>query len=86
MAKIRLDLDDLTVESFEVSGAVGRGTVHGHSGTVDEIEQLEYASYSCEGTCKSCATGPCDAMCTGPKSCMCDLIGGDPGMANNFGM
>lgn len=87
MAKLRLELEDLTVESFEVSGALGRGTVLGHSALpIDEGVDGPAETYSCNGSCQSCATQPCDPMCTGPRTCMCDLIGDDPAAANNFGL
>jgi hypothetical protein len=71
MKKIRLDLDSLSIESFDTTGAAdARGTVAGHA------TYQAYCSYgltcvdSCEGTCDgSCVSecGTCGA--TGCGSC-----------------
>lgn len=62
MKKLRLDLDALTVQSFEPradSGPRGGGTVHGHA------EDYSAAETACADVCASqvntCAT--CDAYC-----------------------
>jgi hypothetical protein len=64
MAKVRLSLDELHVETFEVDPtAAGLGTIRGNE------EFVGTPPRSCEGTCMSCDTGPCDKRCTGPASC-----------------
>jgi hypothetical protein len=68
MRKLSLNLEALTVESFETdgSGAV-RGTVQGHYGTWKESAPLS-CDYGCntqqDGTCPSSAPS-CDASCDG---------------------
>lgn len=75
--KLRLDLDQLAVESFSVAGsAEGLGTVHAH-GPVPPKEPAsdgygECYSYaaSCNGTCASCVNScwnTCNASC---QSCV----------------
>jgi hypothetical protein len=72
MAKMRLALDELSVESFDVlppGGDPRVGTVRAHDAWGEE-ELYEGPTVSCNGTCQSCATGPCDTMCTGPATCV----------------
>lgn len=76
--KMKLDLDELQVESFEtVAGEAERGTVHGYiTGTLG-CNCTDDTCASCEGTCDTCAdTCPntcrntCPATCaTCPETC-----------------
>src|SRR6476620_5056774 len=84
MKKLALDLDGLSVESFDTAPAAGRGgTVHARSGTT-------YADESCNGTCDascpswggtcagSCAGATCGstcdyATCAQPESCWMNI-------------
>lgn len=62
MAKIRIDLNDIDVETFEVSSPAldEQGTVHGNqTGTCQGVE-------TCGLTCpETCPPGEC----TGPRRC-----------------
>ena len=55
MKKLKLDLDEIQVHSFNVAGAKGRaGTVHAHTYTYQSGEQCEptgiqYTCYSHDG-------------------------------------
>jgi hypothetical protein len=60
MREIKLNLDDLDVESFTTVASVsGRGTVLGHARTY--VEQTEccptYAPYVCASAADECPTG-----------------------------
>lgn len=83
MPKLRLDLEDVRVESFEVLSVWGRvGTVNAHApgdegGAFGEpvaaVETLEYLA-SCFGTCEaSCQTLQCG---TCPRTCKVSCNGG----------
>ena len=62
MEKLRLDLDDLAVDSFATVGArEARGTVLGREKT-DEYD-------TCAASCDPCAT--CDTSCAGGPVCAC---------------
>lgn len=75
--KLRLDLDQLTVDSFSVAGgAAGAGTVHAHIPVPpDEPASDGYGECntyydSCNGTCASCVNScwnTCNATC---QSCI----------------
>lgn len=56
MRKVKLNLDDLAVESFATTDAdpATRGTVHGHAGT-----RFCTASYEAGGTCEFSCIGSC---------------------------
>ena len=61
MRKLRLDLDDLTVEAFEtVKAAAARGTVVGHAPTITGCGA---------GTCWLSCNGTCPLPCTTPDVC-----------------
>lgn len=82
MRKLRLDMDDLRVESFETSaGESGAGTVRGHELTVNRV--TDRTSTSCGQvicdrqtvqTCVSCGDG-CSVTCfTCPgQATLCDF-------------
>lgn len=61
MKKLRLDLDALTVESFELRPAAPRdgGTVHGHVADYSAVETA--CADLCNTAASTCAT--CDALC-----------------------
>ena len=66
-AKLRLSLDELQVESFDVGDGVGAGTVHGHDpfgGMV--LYEYESPPVSCGGSCDTC---PGHVTCTCPATC-----------------
>jgi hypothetical protein len=72
MRKLKLDLDDLTVEAFEtVKSPAAEGTVQGHAKTCETWEEncstVEYLSED-PTACFMCGTGfyseCCSAFCT----------------------
>jgi hypothetical protein len=75
--KLRLDLDQLTVDSFSVAGGTdGAGTVHAHIPVPPDEPASDYdgvcQSYyqSCNGSCASCVNtcwNTCNASC---QSCV----------------
>jgi len=71
MRKMRLDLDALTVESFEVQGAAGRGTVRAHESDTEGA--------LCGGTlyCANDTFDPCQGGNSAATAC-----GPCPGTAN----
>ena len=67
--KLNLDLDALSVDSFETDAAAdSTGTVHGRTDDIGSIEELCADSFqltcglSCGGTCESCSN-TCNATC-----------------------
>lgn len=63
MAKIRLSLDDLQVDSFDVDASPPEsGTVRGQA--------LDSPPLSCDGTCMSDVSQPCDPLCTRLPTCV----------------
>ncbi|HEX6909694.1 MAG TPA: hypothetical protein VF142_04855 [Longimicrobium sp.] len=73
MKKLRLDLDELKVESFDTDGARGpRGTVHAHAPYTYMCDSTPCVTdWSCEGN-----DTMCDWMCSSPPasgdvSCTC---------------
>ena len=83
MAKVRLSLQDLDVDSFSVMpdpGPGSEGTIRGYQEWGDD----PFApTVSCNGTCQSCATGPCDTMCTGVATCVGSCPPCEPATAAN---
>lgn len=82
--KLRLDLEQLAVESFSVSaGDEARGTVHGHGEVPPDEPASDYDGVcntyyaSCRGSCASCVNScwnTCNATCAScvvscPQSC-----------------
>ena len=67
MKKMKLDLDQLTVESFSPAAdpQAQRGTVHGR------IESADCTGITCE-TCDACTYNG-DASCSGDHVCFCQL-------------
>lgn len=81
MRKLRLDIDDLAVESFETrEGAEERGTVHGHWPTqycvsnrcsgADPITCPESLDTLCYDTCGGSCPG-CSGECTWTQGAAC---------------
>jgi len=70
MKKIKLDLDKLVVDSFEVAPALDApGTVQGYLITENTRRACSCAA-SCDGTCyATCDT--CDASCAGTCAATC---------------
>ena len=68
MRSLKLKLEELSVESFEVAGAApAAGTVRGHD-SVDQIEAESKEKLTCDYsvcyyTCNSCPTGMGPACC-----------------------
>lgn len=77
MRKIRLDAEDLSVESFDTAAGEGKaGTVRGHSDTYDIDGCNSYYS-NCATCLQGCAynTRTCQASCDvtdGRQICLCD--------------
>jgi hypothetical protein len=65
MHKLKLDLDHLTVESFETNAANGaqRGTVRALAPSPPLITAGSTCPVSCEPTCDYSIGGTCDASC-----------------------
>ena len=63
MRKLKLDLNDLTVEAFEtVEARADEGTVVGHAPTFTRI--CGSCEISCNGTCPQPCTGvDCTTLC-----------------------
>jgi hypothetical protein len=71
MAKIKLDLDALQIESFDtVATPKDRGTVRGQEGT----EQYTWCQESCAGTCGTHCWGACGPDEHGPTVTECTQI------------
>lgn len=63
MRKLSLKVEELTVESFEISAAEGRsGTVRAHYNT-DDCNTPQYMCVSDGNTCDATCGGTCDATC-----------------------
>lgn len=66
MRKIRLDVDALEVESFEVGGIDGAGTVRGHASDDGTCASMDlYAPEGCAGG------GNTQVPCGGGATCSC---------------
>lgn len=83
MTRIKLRLDDLSVESFATSGGEGkRGTVHGHCSLTVPDTDTDYNTCDCGGSqaADSCLTGACcnfgSASTCVQKICGCTAAGG----------
>ncbi|OGU37171.1 MAG: hypothetical protein A2068_01610 [Ignavibacteria bacterium GWB2_35_6b] len=72
MKKLKLNLDELKVESFNTSivGKTPKGTVKGHTGTTCEtVDNLTYC-YTCEyGTCQPSCAPTCVGITCGQPTC-----------------
>jgi hypothetical protein len=70
MKKLKLDLDEIQVRSFDVAGVKGRaGTVHAHTYTIQSGQEceptgLQYTCYSHDG--RVCVIMPFSYSCDGP--------------------
>lgn len=64
MEKVRLEIDELRLESFNTSDAPPhqRGTVNGYVNPTDEMDCTAFET--CFGTC-ACNTADCTTHCTG---------------------
>lgn len=72
MRKVKLAIDELTVESFETSAAHGRGTVMGRQVGLDPFNaEYEAATYPecpsplCQDTPLASCDGSCQPGCVG---------------------
>ena len=80
-SKLKLNLDQLTVDSFNTSGAEKpKGTVFGEQCTCYTnctCPGCPTCDASCNGTCDASCNGTCDASCNGTCNCAsgntCDL-------------
>ena len=64
MKKLALNVEELTVTSFETSRAPAeRGTIHGNAGTHGN---------TCAGTCNFSCAGTCDISCVPSCISTCD--------------
>ena len=77
MKKLALNLDDLTVTSFETSRATaGRGTVRGNEATHGNT-CAGTCAFTCGGTCQISCDPSCISTCpvapcyTGDATCVC---------------
>ena len=78
MKKLKLNLDELKVESFEIKeNSLLKGTVEGNvsgapcSDTLDGAATCDCPSYvnTCIQTCYSCVHATCGDNCTHPQYC-----------------
>lgn len=67
MNKLKLDLDQLTVESFDTdaSGTARRGTVRAHHSHVCALTDRDF---TCANTCNTCGAS-CGGGCSGGYTC-----------------
>lgn len=69
MAKLKLEIDALRVESFDTTEAAraAAGTVRAHNDAMEEelvaITTPQTREFSCLGTCKLSCWGTCDLSC-----------------------
>lgn len=81
MHKLKLDLDQLTVESFDTNPPEGarRGTVQGLARTIYNtcVPSGAYTcgNLSCEPGCDNSNGGTCDASCNGTCDATCNCTG-----------
>lgn len=84
MSKLQLNLDDLSVDSFqpEADTTEADGTVHGRADLIGSIELQKCGDsfqltcgLSCGGTCNSCFN-TCNATCGNTCGNTCDLTCG----------
>ena len=76
MNKLRLDLEDLSVESFSTTPEAGKeeGTVFGQQCTCYTnctCPGCPTCDASCNGTCAASCNGTCDASCNGTCGATC---------------
>jgi len=67
MAKMKLNLDALSVETFEMDeGAAARGTIRGHDS--DEVAIIPTTDWKTCRTCPICTQQPdtCNDLCSSP--------------------
>lgn len=84
MNKLRLHLEDISVESFStLPASVRLGTVDGHQMSQTTCQQIicdcggETNNATCPGTCAHSCNGTCEASCNGtcngcPSGSTCD--------------
>jgi hypothetical protein len=89
MQKLKLQLEDLSVESFDTTApAKAKGTVFGEQCTcytnctcpgcpTCEASCNGTCDASCNGTCDASCNGTCDASCNGGFSCLCPTNAAD---------
>jgi hypothetical protein len=79
MHKLKLDLDQLTVESFDtiVPDGTQRGTVQGFGPTrfVSCVPGAATCGISCEPGCDNSVGGTCDPSCGGTCDATCNCTG-----------
>jgi len=77
MHKLRLDLESLTVHSFDVGGGGGRGTVMAHTGDICADDAPSIATCEGMGSCPKSACGPTcgQTMVNTCQSCTCWATG-----------
>lgn len=67
MEKMRLTLDDLSIQSFTTTSEGSRrsGTVHGHDVPTDQVEcpTMDEAWQTCKFGCGPANTGDCSDIC-----------------------
>jgi hypothetical protein len=61
MRKLRMDLEQLRVDSFSTDGAEGRGTVNGHGLTIYQtnLGSCAYDTGGCNSCAATCIGGAC---------------------------
>lgn len=79
MKKLKLNLDDLRVESFETSPAAPKdGTVHGYA----ETYEYTICGLTCDATCAGQST--CDLGCGGQSTTLCGGGGTEDFTCNDY--
>jgi hypothetical protein len=78
-AKLKLNLDELTVDSFDTTRSEKpKGTVFGEQCTCYTnctCPGCPTCDASCNGTCDASCNGTCDASCNGTCGDSCDYCG-----------
>ena len=87
MRKLRLQLEDLRIESFTTtSSQKEKGTVFGEQCTCQtacSCPGCPTCDASCNGTCGGTCAGTCEASCNGTCDYSCDTCGGSCGGAGD---
>jgi hypothetical protein len=71
MSKLKLDPDQLTVESFDpdASGIGRRGTVRAHSDSCYDTDCQYTCANTCANTCNTCGAS-CGGACASRSTCL----------------
>lgn len=71
MRKLKLEIDELRVESFDAGGGDGRGTVAGHNPTADSCEPCEVLPEDSINYCATMGATCAATQCGSCYTCSC---------------